>query len=235
MEVLDSLHAGDLFLAFACAHGDAQALEHFERDYAPIVRAALEKLRIGEPALDERVQAVREKLFLAEEGRAPKIAEYAGRGPLSHWLRVVATRVGINWLRRHTAEDEQVALDEELPDLAVATPELTLLQKRHQADIIAALKAAVSELPEREQNVLRLWAVDGLTTVELGKLYGLNHSNISRMLGRARKSVLKRTRRLLGERLKLSPAEVDSLTGLLQTELEVSLRGLFAAKAPSGR
>src|SRR5262249_40317202 len=41
LEVLERLHAADLYLSVACADGDPEALAALERDYLPDLRATL--------------------------------------------------------------------------------------------------------------------------------------------------------------------------------------------------
>ena len=82
-DAIDGLRAADLYLACACAGGDATALATFDRVYMREVDIALAKMRVGPPRSHDIKQLVRQRLFVgAANGQDGKIADYAGRGDL---------------------------------------------------------------------------------------------------------------------------------------------------------
>ena len=85
---LDALHLSDLYLCCACASGVAGAVEVFEQAHAALLTATVHRFSGLAHTSDDLRQIIRQRLFVAEPGLRPKIAEYAGRGPLSAWLRV---------------------------------------------------------------------------------------------------------------------------------------------------
>ncbi|HVE87889.1 MAG TPA: sigma-70 family RNA polymerase sigma factor, partial [Myxococcales bacterium] len=86
-----------------------------------------------------------------------------------------------------------------------------------------AVEAALKGLSPKERNFLRLYFVEGLTVEQIGAMQGAHKSTVSRWLARARETVGTQVRQLLGDRLHLSAGDLDSLMGLLQSELELSL------------
>ena len=102
-------------------------------------------------------------------------------------------------------------------------PELDLVKRRYGPQFKAALDEALRGLPAKERNLLRLYFVQGLTVEEIGRMEGTHKSTISRWLAKARTQVLEAVRKSLGDNLKLSPPELDSLIGALQSQLHVSL------------
>ncbi len=219
---LSALHAGDLYLACACAAGLPESLAAFDRilDGARPFIARVD----GSPGFTDEVrQVLRERLLVAPPGRAPRIADYSGRGELSNWVGVAAQRAAISLRRREKATDE---LDDDLldsgPDLQ-STAEIEYLKARHKEDFKAALQEAFKELSDRERLLIKLYYVDGLNLHKLARLQQVNASTISRWLAAARGSLLDGVQRRLHERLRLSTGEFDSLARLVQSSLEVSL------------
>src|SRR5262249_38187873 len=98
-EGLAQLRSVDLYLACACARGSGVALRHFERKIVPNLAAALMRMNFSAPIVDEAVQRLRLWLFVAEPGQRPGIEDYAGRGDLRGWLRVVAARMATQVIR----------------------------------------------------------------------------------------------------------------------------------------
>jgi RNA polymerase sigma-70 factor, ECF subfamily len=75
--------------------------------------------------------------------------------------------------------------------------------------------------------LLRLQLVDGLRTAQIATLFGVDRSTVKRWLAACRDHLLDQTRRLLMERLKISPNEFELLAGLVQSQLNVSIERLL--------
>jgi RNA polymerase sigma-70 factor (ECF subfamily) len=216
------LRAEDLYLACACARAEPRALEELDR----LLPEACASLPAGSPA-DEVRQLLRQKLLVAADDEPPRIASYSGEGPLRRWLKVAALRTALNLRER---DGREVALDDErIAGLSSAQPdpEMDYLKLRHAGDFSEAFRDAIAALSPRERNVLRLYYVDGLGVERIGALYQVHASTVSRWLAGTRETLLLETRRLLGERLRLQPAEVESLLGVLRSRLQPSLHRLL--------
>ncbi len=224
-EVLESLRAGDCFLAFACVRGEARALEALEAHVLSLVGKWLPR---EEPALvDELRQLLRQRLLVPVDG-APKLASYSGRGPLVQWVRAVALRLHIDQQRaaprERPLEEAPVTLAERLG----ADPELAFIRERHQEDFRVAFRAALGRLEARERNLLRLHHVHGLSMDAVSATYQAPRSTVARWIARARERLLALTREELTARLGLTSHELDSLLRLVRSQLDVSLRLLLA-------
>jgi RNA polymerase sigma-70 factor (ECF subfamily) len=79
---LDEVHAEDLYLACACASGAPAALEALEATLLPAVAKAIRTLDKTGTLGDEVQQVLRERLLLPRPDGPPRIAGYAGQGPL---------------------------------------------------------------------------------------------------------------------------------------------------------
>jgi RNA polymerase sigma-70 factor, ECF subfamily len=217
---LFSLHAGDLFLAFACAGGERRAVDALEDRLAEVGPTLA---RQGSAALaDEVKQLLRQRLLVADAGERPKIAEYSGRGPLVAWLRVAAVRTALDLHRR--ANRERISDGADLAGLqAAADPEMEVIKNRYREDFRDAFHAAVADLTSRDRNVLRLHFLDGLSIDEIGVIYRVHRSTVARWIARSRDALLEETRRRMREKLQLASGEFESLMGLVQSQLDVSI------------
>jgi RNA polymerase sigma-70 factor (ECF subfamily) len=222
------LHTDDLYLACACAHADPAALREFEARLLPKVPLFLSGLAGGTDLLEETIQQLRIKLFVRTDDGPPKITQYSGRGTLESWLRVVVVRTALNLLRsesQHGPLDDGASLGGHLldePDL-----ELEYIKAEHRGELKAAFKEVVRTLPQRDRMLLRLHYVDQLVPERIGDFYGVHRTTAMRWLQSAQSAILTSMRRLLIERLRLTPSECDSLLELVRSHIQVTLSSLL--------
>jgi RNA polymerase sigma-70 factor (ECF subfamily) len=222
------LDVEDLYLACACASGDAAAVRCFERRLAGDIDAALRHLRVADDLRDELKQRVRDKVLVGKPGARPKIADYSGRGALSGWLRAVATRTALDELRKGArAPSSEHTLLETIP-AAIDDPETAALRERYAADFAAALRESLAALPASDRLLLKRHFVDGLSTEELGKLHRAHRVTVLRWLSRALDELATRAQGLLLTRLKLPQSEYESVIRLVRSQLDLSLGALLA-------
>jgi RNA polymerase sigma-70 factor (ECF subfamily) len=223
----------DLFLACACDRGDAAALAAFDRAYLPLLDRAVASLGASPAEQNELRQVVRVRLLVAREAAGTRIAGYSGRGSLGAWVRVVATREAARLLRKERrmgpAEDDALA-QVLAPE---ASPELDYLKRLYRDEFRAALQTAVASLSDRERLLLRQHALDGLSIDQLAAFHRVHRATTARWIAAARKAVLDGTRRALTQRLRLRPAEFESILRLIDSQLDVSLPGLLRSPSSS--
>lgn len=231
---LETMNASDLGLAFACASGSGSAIAAFERRCFDELSFAIARFRV--PLTEgELAQAMRTHLFVAREGRPPKIAQYGGTGDLRAWFRVVVAR---HLLNAKTRGPRETALDEAmlaaLP-AAATDPELDHVRRAYGPLLKDALVFAIAELEARERTLLRLAVCDGLGVDAIGALYGVHRATAARWVAAARERLEQatraRARALLGAK---SDESVASLFRLLASQIEVSLRGHLASDRGAG-
>lgn len=207
----------DLYLACGCAMSDETAIAIFEREFISQVPLFVSRQRLPAPALDELKQILRHQLLVVRQGAPPRIAEYAGRGPLGGWVRVSAARAGLN-LRRGQPVDARAV------DGAGATdPELQLVKMRSADEIKRALDAALGGISPKERTILRLHYVEGIPPDALARMFHVHRTTVVRWIHLTRDQVLEKTRALLRNRLALSDGELDSLIGAARSELDLSI------------
>jgi RNA polymerase sigma-70 factor (ECF subfamily) len=229
---LERMHLGDLCLAFACGHGDPEGLRLFQAQFMPFAVSTLRGVDASETFVDEVTQQLLERILVAAAG-PPRILEYAGRGSLEHWLRAAALRLALNARRSARRAPDQLAVDSQL-DVAAPSADLqfNLLLARFGPEFGAALKEAMAELGAQQRSLLKLHFLDGLSFNQIGAVYQVNKSTISRRLSQARQTLLVKTRERLGQRFQLGPPELESLMHLLGPELALSLTSVLGHSAP---
>jgi RNA polymerase sigma-70 factor (ECF subfamily) len=228
---LPFLLAGDLYLACACVHGVPAALQAFEARYLSQVGNFLAHLDRSPDFADEVRQVLRERLLLPAPDGA-RLAEYSGRGALLMWLRVAALRTALNLRRSHGRHLGRLhpPREEELTAAALPErldPEFMYLKTRYAQEFAEAVRAAVGTLSSEQRVILRLYWVGGQSGERIAALFRVNRSTVTRWLAASREAILAETRRLLCERLHLSPAEFTSLARDLRSQLDLSLATLL--------
>jgi RNA polymerase sigma-70 factor, ECF subfamily len=229
----ERLHLADLYLAFACGRGDEAALRQFHAEYLPAAVATVRGVDSSEAFVEEVTQQLMERILVSADA-APRILEYAGRGSLEHWLRAAALRVALNARRSSHRAPDQLAPYSQADVAAPSTDlQLALLHARFGSEFGSALQGAMRELSSQERSVLRLHFLEGLSLNQIGAVYQVNKSTISRRMSRARENLLEKTRDRLEQRLKLQPSELESLMQLLGPGLQLSLASALVSHPTS--
>jgi RNA polymerase sigma-70 factor len=184
--------------------------------------------RVNRDLVDEATQMLLVELLVVEPGRKPGIASYAGRAALTSWLTTLAARQALH-LRRRRGDQPHDSISG-VADRAVGSePELALARARHGRDLDQALQDALATLDPRQRFVLRVRHIEGWRLEEVAETYRVSRATAARMEVAAREALLAETKRLLRARLALTSSELDSLVGILQSHVTISLAGLLGA------
>jgi RNA polymerase sigma-70 factor (ECF subfamily) len=221
---LGQLHGAHLFLACACARGDARAIALFEDHFFGDLAAALGTVRLSPAKLDELKQVLRNELFLSRDRSPAGISRYSGTGDLRAWLRVTAVRAALKILReekRHAPAGDEAMLQDLAGD---DDPELSHMKRIYRPAFREAFQEALESLSVREQNLLRQHVVDRLSIDELGALYEVHRATAARWVEGAREALVKRVRERFMKRVRVSRAECDSILRLVQSQLDATIR-----------
>jgi RNA polymerase sigma-70 factor, ECF subfamily len=215
-------HLADLYLAYGCAQGEPHAVAAFDSGLLSQVPGYI--ARIGrEPAFVQEVQQLlRDRLLVGTQTQPPRIAEYAGRGPLGGWLRVVAIRAALE-LKRGARKQQEVDDESSGRMMVSPDPELQYVRVRYAGEFKKAFSLAMDALESRQRTILKLYLVDGLNIDRIGKLYEVHRATVARWIQTARDSLYDGTRTRLQAQLKVTPAEFESLLGVVRSDLDVSV------------
>jgi len=224
---IEQLHLADLYLAFGCAEGDTCALRSFGTLLSSVAGAV--RSVDGTPSfVDEILQRLRTRVLVPEDGKSPRILDYAGRGSLENWLRAGALRLALN-ARRDARRGPEPLPEASLWEPAAPTADRTLelLRGKYATEFGTALRAAFASLEPGERNVLRMHFLEGLSLNQIAAMYQVNKSTISRRMAKARETLLERTRSQLERALALPSTELDSLLEQLGPRLDLSLSSVL--------
>ena len=219
----DAAAAADLYLACACARGDAAALEAFSSQYLRSLAPALRRFDPSPAFADDVSQALRETLLVARGNAPARIAEFRGRGSLAAWVRIAATRAALRMRGRERPVLGEAGVEAMAPDLPA---DVAYLKRRYRPEFEAALRAALAALSDRGRTLLRLHYVEGLSIDKLGAVHGVHRATAARWLAAARRELLEGTRKRARERLGLGRTEMLSLMRAVASQLDISLRQL---------
>jgi len=220
---LESLRAGDLWVAFASLSGTRAALDLLESRFVADVEGAILRMRL-KGGTDDVKQILRLQLLVGDGVSPPRIKEYAGRGDLRRWVRAVAVRTCLNELRKGkqevVASDDQLIAQHAMPG---DDPEIEYMKRTYAAEFRAAFGEALAALPPREQTLLRYHHVDGLNIDEIGAIYRIHRVTAFRWLEKAREQLVTATLGVLRGRLKLSGPELQSVLRMIRSQVHLSL------------
>jgi len=222
---LARLRVADLYLALACARGDARALQQLLAQLVD-VRARLRRRGASAVECDEVVQRLQVKLLT---GAAPRILEYAGTGELASWLRIAALREAHN-LRRETHREDLIGTPDAFEAFACTgqAPDSAQIALESREVFVAAFRAGFATLSARERNLLRLHHVDRVELGDLAIVYAVHRVTIGRWLDSARDRLCREVEVRLASRLQLGTREVASLIGFVRAGAGLSLGRLLA-------
>jgi RNA polymerase sigma-70 factor (ECF subfamily) len=222
--------AADLYLAAACAAGDAVAVALLDARLPALVRPALVRLRVAASDHDEIVQRVRVALLVRDQSGTCGLSGYSGRGALHAYVRSAAARIALKRLQREIAplSADHSDLMTWLPDVN-DSPELALLKQRCRDDVRAGFESAIASLTRRERTLLRQHYVDGLTIDVLGSLHQVHRSTCARWIEAAREKILRGVRRHLRATLDLDDRDLERALALVRSQLDLSLSRQLAS------
>lgn len=220
--------AADVYLACACASGAPEAFAAFDRCFSSTLARAVARIDAAPAFVDDACQTILEQLMVAPPGARPRISEYGGRAPLRAWLRAVAIRAALNLRRRRVDQPHDVLEADGTHEPAGTDPELGHLKSRYKPEIEAAVRAAIGRLSPKERTLLRLHIVDGMSIDLLGARYAIGRSTAARWLAAARTALREHTRAELQARIGLTGSGMNSLVGLIWSQLDVSASSLLA-------
>jgi RNA polymerase sigma-70 factor, ECF subfamily len=221
---LTALHLGDLYLAFACAKGDRAALKAFELVLRPLVNDAVGRALQKEPAFVEDVlQALHERLLVTDAKGHARILDFSGTGSLAGWLRQAAVRTALN-MQKSSRRD--APLDEAVQEGLVGAsddPELEVLKRRCRKELKSAIQGALKALEPGERELLRLNLLESESIDKLAERLNVSRATAARRLIAVRARLLELTRAQLRERLDWTDRQLNSVVGLVRSQLDLSL------------
>ncbi|CAN5912958.1 hypothetical protein BH11MYX2_BH11MYX2_25480 [soil metagenome] len=228
-DAVASLPPADVALASAISTGDAAGIARFEEQYFPAAREALRRMGRDADTINELLQRLRERLFVARPGTLPRICALVGGGDLGSLIRLSAVRLGLNAVRddRRISGDPQPLLEQLARDF---DPITELVSASARDTVRAAFTAALEALSPRERTLLRLHLLHDLSIDEIGAAFSVHRSTAARWLAQVRGDLEDATRARLHEAWKLGDDELSSVLRLVHGQLDISFSRVLATK-----
>jgi RNA polymerase sigma-70 factor (ECF subfamily) len=157
-----------------------------------------------------------------------KIADFAGTGDLSAWLRVASVRIALN-LKRSKRREVDLDEDSRLADKAAGDLEIDHLKRRFRGEFKAAFVAAMAALEPRSRTLLRQHYLDGLTMDSIARVNQVHRITVVRWMEQARVALSRETRRELTARLRVGREELESILRLIDSQVHVTLSEVLRA------
>ncbi len=226
---LAGLHHAELWLCCACALGDGHAVSVVAAHYLPLAEGAARAVLKTDHDVADAMQKLRTRLYTNDGGRGAAVARYAGRGPLSGWLRSSARNIALNMRRASRGE---VAVDDadHLADPSAATTpdaELLLLKARFRPQLQEAIAHAFARLAPDQRALLRQYVVKGKTLEQIAADHEVATSTVSRWLTRVRDKLARDAKRRFASETELPANECDSLIRVVTGSMHLSVGRLL--------
>ena len=221
---LEHMHVVDLWLACACVRDVPGAAAVFEARHLGDISRGVAVAGLPAARIDDLRQEVLQRLLVADDGEPPRLAGYAGHGPLGRWVSVVARRHALDARRRRDDPSAPAASDDAALTAAYGDPELALMTTGQRDAFREALRRAAASLSAKERNLLRYHYVHQLGLDEIAGIHRVSRSTAGRRLARARSQLVQNAREALCELLGLHGRELEREIANLRSAIDVTLR-----------
>jgi RNA polymerase sigma-70 factor (ECF subfamily) len=183
--------------------------------------------KLDPASADDIKQDLYKRLFVGTKNTDPQIGSFSGASNLTTWLNIVAMRQVIKSIQRQ--DKEHLVEDEILENIAAPCEDasIAVIKKAYQPQFRSSFRIALKALTARERNFLRCRVLDGLTVLQLGKLFGIHRATVFRWMATIRSKLLAETRQALANNLKADPDEVDSIVQALISQLQVTISDIL--------
>ena len=227
VEMLTACRGGDVYLTIAGGAGEPAATRAIMAIVEREVQLGAARTRATPDQATEVRGELHRVLFTSDPHRPAAMREFAGRGDLRGYVRVMATRELVRTVQRGRREEPR---EEEALFALIAPgsdPELSILRARFHGSVDAAMRTALVKLSDRSRALLRYQVVDGWNVDRVGALYGVHRATAARWVAAAREELGTLIRAEVAKQLAIDVDEVDSIVRLVQSRLDVSLERLI--------
>jgi len=226
--VLDRLCWRDIHLALGCLLRGERAIRVFLDRFGTYLRHVAHKSAPDSATGDDIEQILRATLFLPRRLDQPgsaRLASYQGTGSLAGWLRVIASRLVIDEVRKL----KRVEPDDNLDRLAcpAGSPLASIESLDAAAKVAPLVRAAIDDLTAEERDLIRRRYRDGRVLREIGAELGKDIATVHRRIATVNAKLWKRIRARAKHDLGLGERDLKSLLGAIAERLRTD--DLFVA------
>lgn len=219
----EAIDGPELYIACAAATGDTAAIRAFEARYFTCIAGVAKRLSLSSDDANEIAQTLRQRLFIAQDGKPADVIGYAGSGRLAGLVQVAATRIGLN-LRRGR---KRIA-DDVVPDAPTVANDTMYSKAEYRGHIKTALEDAATMLEPRDRTLLRLHFVDRASIDDVATLYRVHRATAARWISVAREALVANTRQQFLAATKLDAGDDAGLASFVESQLTLSLSRILS-------
>lgn len=171
-------------------------------------------------------QELRQNLYVKRsETGLPLIAKYHGRGALASWLKTISIRTA----GKHLDRQKEIPVDDQTLEIVQPrSEEMELLQFKsvYHREFKSSFAEALNSLEQRDRQILKLHYLERRSIDEIGETLGKHRATAARWVIKARDELALRTREGLSARLDLTPTALESVMGMIVSQIDLSFRAL---------
>ena len=180
---LKTLCTTHLYLSTACAKPSEPAWDRFAASYTRLILLFARSFCHNEDSAAEVADGVLANMFIPDDSGRSRIASYAGRGPLSGWLRVTVINYASKECERKCNNLESLdSLEQMADETGLSRFESSLRSRKYGTAIREALAFAVRSLSSIERAILLLRYEEELQVAQIARAMQVNPSSITRRI-----------------------------------------------------
>ncbi len=234
LEMVATLHVGELILARACSAGNETAWDAFLTRFRVSLYESAYRIAKDDATGRELADGLYADLYgmpNSEGRRISRLDYYMGRGSLEGWLRTVLSQQYVN---RYRSQFRETSLEEQV-EAGVSFAEPTVESAAMPDDRVAiAVAQTLVELGPEERYLLASYYLDQRTLADMGRQLRVHESTISRRLERVTRELRKRIRKRL-QATGFHPRRCDELMQELDIrDLNVDVAAALRQEASPG-
>jgi RNA polymerase sigma-70 factor len=230
-QINESTRIEDLLLVCACAQGDNSAADAIHELYGDEIERAHKRIRPPIGVVQAR-HLVFTRLLKIPEGGAARISLYRGDGELQSWMRNAINRILLEAAQQSRPPPDSIEdaiIKKESPSpITALDPELQRVKANFMAGLRLCLTQTLSSMEARERALLRNAIIDALDAPSLALMYRQDSTQIRVTLAAARERLEFRLRNALGERMRISDKDHNTLRRFVSSQLDACLAKTLA-------
>ncbi len=146
------------------ADGDAAAFDELFRQLRGPIAASLRRWLKTDDKVDDALQVTLMKIHASR-------ARYRRGAPVLPWVLTIARNVALDYLRSRASKDR--SLDDEAAARIPDETEDLRWRVEDEKEVVAAVRAAVDQLPASSREVVRLHKIEGRPMSEVAEILGI--------------------------------------------------------------
>ena len=223
-DLVNGLHANDLYLAFACAQASDVAWGLFSSLYEDTIRRICNCVCQSNTIARELADSLPGQLFLPDARGRSRIASYDGVSSLATWLISIIRHEAVRESHLKYNNLESIEQVHDVADEAsVLKIEMAIRADRYRSLIKDSIEGALDLLGDRERSILLLRYERQLQVSEVALMFGVRPHAITQQIDRSTQKLRKQFISILATRHRLAPAAVEECVADLLNNPEHSI------------